>query len=117
MPANFLIVCGGAGRGILQQFDALGFDGALQIDVQQGLVQTSDRRILQVGLPVGYGAHTFDGPAIMADYLQAAPSASLMTVPTGWYHHSALLVCGWQCTVTVSATPTGLRLMCAKKPA
>jgi hypothetical protein len=70
MPANFLIVCGGAGRGILHNFDTLGFNGALQIDVQSELVQTSDMRILQVGLPIGYGAPAFDDPAIMADYLQ-----------------------------------------------
>jgi len=52
MPANFLIVCGGAGRGILHQFDALGFDGALQIDVQNELMQTHNGRILQFGLPI-----------------------------------------------------------------
>jgi hypothetical protein len=52
MPANFLIVCGGAGRGILSRFDDLGFDGALQIDVQSELVQSNDGRVLTFGLPV-----------------------------------------------------------------
>ena len=52
MPANFLIVCGGAGRGILHNFDTLGFNGALQIDVQNGCIQTYDGRILQFELPI-----------------------------------------------------------------
>jgi len=52
MPANFLIVCGGSGRGILSQFDTLGFDGALQIDVQNWPIQTHDGRILQFELPI-----------------------------------------------------------------
>ena len=52
MPANFLIVCGGVGRGILSRFDELGFDGALQIDVQSELVQVRDGRVQTFGLPV-----------------------------------------------------------------
>jgi len=52
MPANFLIVCGGSGRGILNDFDMLGFDGALQIDEQQELIRIYDSRILQFALPI-----------------------------------------------------------------
>ena len=46
MPANFLIVCGGAGRGILSQFDTLGFDGALQIDYTNKDIQGYEKPIL-----------------------------------------------------------------------
>jgi hypothetical protein len=52
MPANFVIVCGGSGRGILSRFSELGFDGALQIDVQNEMVNVQDGRILKFALPI-----------------------------------------------------------------
>jgi hypothetical protein len=58
MPNKFLIVCGGAGRGLLLQRETLGVDGELQIDVREeihtGLLSRPQRsECIRLDLPVG----------------------------------------------------------------
>jgi hypothetical protein len=50
--ANFLVVCGGTGRGILSSLSDIGFDAALQIDVENQAVSAADGNVLHVKLPV-----------------------------------------------------------------
>jgi len=49
--AKILVVCGGAGRGLIGQRSALGFDAEVQIDVQQEIVpHTGDQRSFRIDL-------------------------------------------------------------------
>jgi hypothetical protein len=48
--ANFLVVCGGAGRGILRYSDQLGFDASLHIDVHDEIPRAADSRFFSVDL-------------------------------------------------------------------
>jgi len=50
--ANFLIVCGGAGRGILYSSEHLGFDATLQIDIRDEIYDERNERMFQVALPI-----------------------------------------------------------------
>ena len=50
--ANFLVVCGGAGRGILRNVDQLGFDATLQIDVHDEIFDVRDERMFQIAIPI-----------------------------------------------------------------
>lgn len=52
MPANFLIVCGGTGKGIVTRHKELGFIAAMQIDVQKELVAENDGRMFKFPLPI-----------------------------------------------------------------
>jgi hypothetical protein len=52
MSANFLIVCGGTGKGIVTKYKELNFVAAMQIDVQDELVQQNDGRVLKFPLPI-----------------------------------------------------------------
>jgi hypothetical protein len=52
MPANFLIVCGGTGKGIVSRHKELGFIAAMQIDVQKELVSENDGRMFKFPLPI-----------------------------------------------------------------
>jgi hypothetical protein len=49
--ANFLVVCGGTGRGILNSIHDIGFDAALQIDVLNQSVTFNDGTLLNLQLP------------------------------------------------------------------
>jgi hypothetical protein len=55
--ANFLVVCGGAGRGILRNVDRLGFDATLQVDVNHEILPTTDGHSFRVDLPVQVASH------------------------------------------------------------
>lgn len=48
---KILVVCGGSGRGLLGQSEALGFDAEVQIDVREELVQAPARdRLYQIAI-------------------------------------------------------------------
>jgi hypothetical protein len=50
--ANYLIVCGGTGRGILNSISEMGFVAGLQIDVMNQVIQSRDGLVQQVVLPL-----------------------------------------------------------------
>ena len=55
--ANFLVVCGGAGRGILREKDRLGFEAVLQVDVYDENLPATDGHSFRVDLPVRVAQH------------------------------------------------------------
>lgn len=50
--ANYVIVCGGTGKGLVTERANLGFEGVLQIDVQAEIVRCNDGKVTSVALPV-----------------------------------------------------------------
>jgi hypothetical protein len=53
MPANFLIVCGGTGQGLVSERETLGFEGILQIDVDDQIIElNNDAKTVGISLPV-----------------------------------------------------------------
>ena len=50
MSVRVLIVCGGSGRGLLGQREALGFDAEIQIDVQREILAAGDQFAFRIPL-------------------------------------------------------------------
>jgi hypothetical protein len=50
--ANFLVVCGGTGRGIFADKESLGFEAVLQVDVYDENLDATDGHSFRVDLPV-----------------------------------------------------------------
>ncbi|MFN5060154.1 MAG: hypothetical protein ACK5GU_09575 [Chloroflexota bacterium] len=58
MSANFVIVCGGTGKGIIRRFGDMNITAVLQIDVDDELVRNSRGGLFSVQLPVADVAET-----------------------------------------------------------